>query len=351
VAAPPPPSRFPRWMRIAAYPALGLLLTAFFVFLGFPYDLLASRISAQAEASLGRLTVVPGFRFDRFALDADETDAIFLATMSPTPVDFSASAVSSRLGATYRVADGVTLHTQYAAGFRAPPYSTVNSGFTNPLAGYTSLANPDLDPETSDSIDLGLRASLGDVSVGVTGFWSYYDDFIELVTAGFNPATGLLEFQNQNLSEVHISGVEFQGEARLSDVLSLRASYAVIRGNDVSGGEDVPLQSVAPDRGTVGLQYVAPSTRWGSDVSVRFARGRSQDEAEDLFAPDAYATVDLTGWLRLTDDVALRGGLLNLTNTTYFEWPNVRGRSAMDPAIDRYSSPGLSGIVSISYGW
>ena len=49
--------------------------------------------------------------------------------------------------------------------------------------------------------------------------------------------------------------------------------------------------------------------------------------------------------------LTLRAGVLNLTDAKYFEWPNVRGRAATDPLIDRYSEPGRSGLVSLSYGW
>ena len=49
--------------------------------------------------------------------------------------------------------------------------------------------------------------------------------------------------------------------------------------------------------------------------------------------------------------LVLRAGVLNLTDRKYFEWANVRGRLASDPVIDRYSSPGISGIVSLSAGW
>lgn len=52
MAAPPQPSRVPRWARIACYPVAAVLLTAFFVFLGFPYDLLALRISDELERNL-----------------------------------------------------------------------------------------------------------------------------------------------------------------------------------------------------------------------------------------------------------------------------------------------------------
>lgn len=50
-------------------------------------------------------------------------------------------------------------------------------------------------------------------------------------------------------------------------------------------------------------------------------------------------------------DLTVRLGVLNLTNARYFDWPNVRGRQATDPTIDRFSSPGVSAIVSASYGW
>ena len=154
------------------------------------------------------------------------------------------------------------------------------------------------------------------------------------------------------MSEVEIRGVELQGEARLTNDLRLRASYAIIRGNDVSGADDVPLNSIAPDQGAFGLLYSAPSNRWGSELIVRAATGQSQETAgEGFFAPEAYGVADVLGWIALGREVTVRGGILNLTDQKYFEWPNVRGRSAADPAIDRYSSPGISGLVSVSYGW
>ncbi len=306
----------------------------------------------QAEMKLGRLTLVPGVRYDRFSLDADEGDQIYIATLSPAAADFTADATSARLGAAVNVTNAITLHAQYAGGFRAPPYNAVNSGFTNLLGGYTSVPNTDLDAETSDNLEFGVRSAAGPVSFGVTGFWNAYDNFILQVQRGTNPVTRLLEFQYQNVSEVEIRGVEYQGEVRFGSQWRMRGSYAVIRGDDVSGATDVPLSTIAPDQGVVGLLYTAASNRWGSDLTIRGAHGQSQERAgTGLYAPDAYGVVDLTGWASLGHSVTLRAGVLNLTNQKYFEWPNVRGRQATDPAIDRYSSPGASGLVSVSYGW
>ena len=86
---------------------------------------------AQGEMKLGRLTVVPGLRYDSYSMDADDNDAIYIATQSPPAADFSADRLSARLGAAVSLNDQVTLHGQYAGGFRAPPYSAINSGFTN----------------------------------------------------------------------------------------------------------------------------------------------------------------------------------------------------------------------------
>jgi len=306
----------------------------------------------QGELRLGRFLLVPGVRYDAFSLDADASDQIFLASLSPTPADFSASALSSKFGASYRLSDAVTLHAQYAGGFRAPPYSAVNSGFTNLLGGYTTLPNPDLDAEASDNFEAGVRMSAGPVSLGVTGFSNHYDNFIQQVARGLNPATRLLEFQNQNVAKVEIRGLELQGEARLSSSLRLRGSYAAIRGNDVSAATAVPLNSIAPDQGAVGLAFSPASARWGSDLGVRGSRAQSPATAgTGLYAPAAFLVTDLTGWVAVSSALTVRAGVLNLTDAKYFEWPNVRGRSATDVTIDRYSSPGVSGLVSVSYGW
>ncbi len=306
----------------------------------------------QAEWRLNRLLLVPGVRYDHFSMDADANDQVYLSTLSPAPADFSAGAVSSKLGASVRLSPAVTLHAQYAGGFRAPSYSAINSGFTNLLGGYTSLPNTGLQPETSDNFEAGIRSTLGRASIGVTAFTNHYDDFIDQVLRGVNPSTGLLEYQYQNVSKVEIHGVELHADAQLSPSLRLRASYAVIRGNDVSGSTDVPLSSIAPDQGVVGLAYAAPGDRWGSELSVRGSHAQSQETAgSGYFAPDAFGVADLTGWVALSSSVTVRGGVLNLTNSKYFEWTNVRGRQAADTTIDRYSSPGISGLVSVSYGW
>ncbi len=311
----------------------------------------------QAEFLLGRLTLAPGVRYDRFALDADQHDPVYLASLHPEAVDFADAAVSPKVGAAVRLNDTLTVHGQYAAGFRAPPYNAVNAGFTSLAAGYTALPNPDLRAERSDNLEVGLRAALDRASLGATVFANWYDGFIELQTLGQNPATRLLEFQNRNLDAARIAGVELRAEAYLSASVVLRGAYARIEGVEILPGatgaaiaDSTPLGSVAPNEGVVGLRHAPASGRWGSEVSVRLVESAGGRYDEDWFAPPGHAVVDLTGFFSARS-LTLRFGVLNLTDTKHFAWWNVRGRPADDPVIDRYSSPGRSVVGSLGYDW
>ena len=312
----------------------------------------------QTEFLLGRVTLVPGLRYDHFTLDADQLDPVYVTSLNPEAADFADAAVSPKVGAAVRLNDVLTVHAQYAAGFRAPPYSAINTGFTSLRGGYTTLPNPALRAERSDNLELGLRADLDRVSLGATVFSNWYDGFIELKTLGENPRSGLLEFRSENLEAATIRGIELRAEAHPSASVTLRGSYARIEGVEVlqdaatpALAESTPLGSVAPNEGVIGLRYARPSGRWGQELSVRLVESAAERHDEDFFQPDAYAVLDLVGFLALADALTFRFGLLNLTGAKYFEWWNVRGRLANDPAIDRYSSPGLSVIGSLGYDW
>ena len=311
----------------------------------------------QAELQLGRFTFVPGVRYDRFALDANQDDPVFIASLAPTAADFSDAAVSPKIGVAAQVTDALTVHAQYSGGFRAPPYSAINTGFTNPRGGYTTLPNPNLRAETSQNVELGVRAAFDRASLGLTAFTNRYDDFIASTSLGVNPVTRLLEFQSQNLEEAEIHGVELRAEAYLSDSVMVRGSYAYIEGAEIfedaavpALAEETPLGEIAPNEGVLGLRYVRPSGRWGGELSVRLVESY-QHGSEEQFAPRAYQVVDLVGFVSLLEGLTFRVGLLNLTDSKYFEWWNVRGRPANDPVIDRYSSPGISVVGSLGYDW
>ena len=329
-----------------------------------PHQVLsAERRRRSRRLRPGRIPARPrhpgaGLRYDRYTLDADQQDPIYLAGFNPEAADFADAALSPKVGAAVRLNDTLTVHGQYAGGFRAPPYSAINTGFTSLRGGYTTLPNTDLRAERSDNLELGLRADLDRASLGATVFSNWYDGFIELKSLGENPGTRLLEFRSENLEAARIRGLEVRAEAYLTNSVTLRGSYARIEGVEVlrdaatpALAESTPLGSVAPNEGVVGLRYARPSGRWGQELSVRLVESAAGRHDDNFFEPDGYAVVDLVGFLSLAESLTFRFGLLNLTDAKYFEWWNVRGRQANDPVIDRYSSPGLSAIGSLGYDW
>jgi len=163
----------------------------------------------QDEIRAGAFTVTPGVRFDDYAL-RPHVDAIFAADNPGfTATDIDEQNISPKLGVMYRLAANATAYLNYAAGFRAPPSDDVNIGFENLAFGYTAIANPDLKSETSDSFELGWRVTRDDGGyLGLAGYYNLYDDFIESRVGTFDPVSGLIVFQSQNLSEVRIYGAE-----------------------------------------------------------------------------------------------------------------------------------------------
>jgi len=269
--------------------------------------------------------------------------------------DFSSSALSPSLGLVVRVTPELALVGRYARGFRAPLFSEINSGFSN-IAGlgfrYRTLSNPNLEAETSNNFELGVRGRYSQVRFSLTGFYNTYNNFIEtFASAGVDttivPPFPVFLFQTQNVSQARIYGFEMSGQYQFSpgdSGFSVLASLGLTVGDDLTSGQ--PLESVNPFRAVVGLRYRAPENRWGADLITSLVgepRLRSNRPANS-FTPSSYTVVDLIGFYNITPLVTLNMGIFNLFNTQYFEYQDVRTLvNAPAPSdINRFAQPGIS---------
>ena len=302
-------------------------------------------LQAELDFLDGKLKLIPGLRYDRYDLDANENDRIFLEGNPGTaePADLTSDAFSPKLGVIVALNDELSVFGQLSGGFRAPPMSAVNNGFTNQAGGYRTLANPELDAETSENFEIGFRGSYSRGSFSITAYENHYDDFIETVTLGFDPVDFLIEFQPRNLTEVEISGIEIAGDVRLGRQLLLRAAFSSTDGDDISTGE--PLDSIVPATFVTGLRYVSPRGRWGIEGTATFADSKDADDLPSdstQFQTPSYEVLDVGAWIELSNVLTLQVSAWNLTDETYWSWGNVRGQSQTSTAIDRYTSPGRS---------
>ena len=317
-------------------------------------DELGLYIQAELELFGGRLAVVPGLRYDDYQLDADQNDTVFLAGNpgTPTPADLEADEISPKLGLVLELGGPASVFAQVAQGFRAPPMSAVNNGFTNQAGGYRTLPNPDLRPETSDNLEVGFRWASKRLNFSATWFDNQYDDFIETVFLGFNPANFLVEFQPQNLTDVEIEGLELSAWARLGDSWLVRGAYTDTKGANREADE--PLESIAPPSTVLGVRWQRPSSPWGLELTGTLTDAKSASDlptGSDQFLVPSSEVFDLAAWWQLNDRLGLQVTLWNLTDETAFPWTFVRGQSQDSAVIDRYSAPGRSLSTNLRLSW
>lgn len=310
---------------------------------------------AQDSVDLGRWNLLAGLRYDHYKMKPEATAEYLNGNpVERDPATFNDSAWSPKLGLTYRLDDAHSLYGQYAAGFRAPQAVNIFGEFVNLNSGYQTIANTSLKPETSDSYEIGLRGKYQAGSFGVALFYNRYEDFIEQVTLANDPTgNNRLTFQYQNLDRVSIRGAEARGELFLDQFglpagTRLRGAIAYARGKDESSGQ--PLNSIDPLKAVLGLGYAAPSGTYGGELAWTLVAAKQRiDETQtaNQFQPAGYGTLDLNGWWQLTEQVALNAGLFNLTDKQYWQWGDVRGLSASNLGLDRYTQPGRYAAINM----
>ncbi|WP_104547321.1 TonB-dependent hemoglobin/transferrin/lactoferrin family receptor [Chroococcidiopsis sp. TS-821] len=327
-------------------------------------DTLRFGVYLQDEIEIGEtISLIPGIRYDYYSLVTDP-DPIFIRGGAEA-ADLTTSAVSPSLGIVYRVTPEIALVGRYARGFRAPLYSEINSNFSNllnPFFRYRTLSNPNLEPETSNSFEIGVRSSFPQASLSLTGFYNTYNNFIEtFAPAGVEeiPGVGLVNlFQTQNVSEARIYGAEARGEYRFNrspDGFSVIAALTYAVGDDLTA--NVPLSSVDPFKAVAGLRYRGLDDRWGAQLITTFVgRPRVEREIQQIpgsppqvpFIPGSYTVFDLIGYYNFSPNFTLNLGVFNLFNQRYFQYADVRN-IFVRPDIDRFAQPGRSIGVGVSW--
>lgn len=309
----------------------------------------------QDQISYGALTVTPGLRFDTYRLSAKTGDPRYLGT----PVSSSDSALSPRLAVLYEVSPALIPYAQYAHGFRAPSPDQVNNSFANPVFGYTSIGNPNLKPETSDTFEIGLRGKLGTglgpLRYSAAAFTGRYRDFIsQQVIGGTGRPNNPLVFQYVNYAKASIHGFEGRAEWMLPHGFSVKTAMAFTKGSvDNSGTPSLPLDTINPFSAVFGVRY-EPSERWFAQADLLYQAAKKSSDitpkncnSQTCFAPPSSLVVDLRGGYRFSKHVIGYAGIYNLFDRKYWNWSDVRGIADASPIKDAYTAPGRNLTVSM----
>ncbi len=307
----------------------------------------------QDEIELGKLSVIPGLRFDHY--DLKPSSAGYTGTL----VSLSDQALTPKLGLVWRLDPAFAPYAQWAKGFRAPTPDQVNNSFSNPIHGYGSIGNPNLKPERANSLELGFRGRTENWRYSVAAFDNKYDNFISQQVVSVNPGPPpFITYQYINLSQAHIKGLEARSEWTINPHWTANAGMAYAEGDSWSNGVKSPLETINPFKAVMGLRYETGA--WGFKANVTHSKGKSPTGLAGIpqsggpglpalaqFAPPGYTTLDLgMNWKQGAWSV--NANLNNVFDKKYWRWSDARG--VPDNAQrDAYTAEGRNLSVSLRY--
>jgi hemoglobin/transferrin/lactoferrin receptor protein len=324
------------------------------------YRLAGAFIQDEITLLNGRLRITPALRWDTYALST-ASDPLYVGQRA----DQSDDRLSPKIGVVWWTTPTFGLFANYAEGFKAPTPSQVNNGFSNAAFGYVSASNPDLRPETSRSVEAGLRMRDIDFAFGRMGFQavafrSEFDDFIsqQVVSGSFTPADPAV-YQFVNFTEVTIRGLEGRATVDWENGWGLRASAAWADGETNSGGATTKLASIDPIKLVGGLRWDEPQGRFGGEAVVTWSDGKRARDTDGLacfnaapingcYVGEAFTLVDLTAYWNVNARVTARSGVFNVLDETYSWWSDIRGLSNASTVTDAYTQPGRNVGLSLS---
>ena len=316
-----------------------------------------SAVYLQAESVHGDWSLTPGLRFDQFALDVTSQAGFYPPARQPGK-SLSGSALSPKFGVLYRATDRWSVFGQYAAGFRAPDAAQVNGYYENMAERVEIIPNPDLVPEKSRGIELGVRGRLQHLQLDAAVFASNYSNLImdTVLIRGTGTVADPRIFQTLNTDRARIHGFEVKGVydwGRMAGGrLSTPFSYGQTQGKNRASGQ--PLNSIEPAQLALGAQFDTGIWSLRADARHHAAKNASDiDNATAVKAPNtqftipAATTLDLALQWRLRKDMRLNLAVHNLTDRKYWLWPDVQGLAATSAINDAYTQPGRSAHVSL----
>jgi hemoglobin/transferrin/lactoferrin receptor protein len=320
------------------------------------YDLAGLFIQDEIAIAGGLVTLYPALRWDHYKL-SPKADPLFNGFV---PRGQSDSKFTPRLGVVVKPVEFVRLFANYSRGFKAPEPNQINNSFANVVANYRSIPNPDLKPESSKSIEGGIRLvdRLGNLEL--TAFSSRFRNFIDQVQISGNfTAANPAVYQYINLGRAKIHGFEAKGEYAVAAGFGVRAAASWAKGTVVQTGTagSRPLDSVEPFKFVGGVYYQPAEGPFRAELTATHSSGKKQSRTNNscntattvCFTPPGFWVFDATASFKLLDDHAtLRAGVFNILDKKYFWWSDVRGLASNSTIRDAFSQPGRNVGVSLS---
>ncbi|MFC3195058.1 TonB-dependent receptor plug domain-containing protein [Marinicella sediminis] len=183
----------------------------------------------------------------------------------------------------YKINDQDRIFANIGRGFRPP--NIFDLGQVGERSGNRfNIINPNLEPESVISVDLGYKHAGNGWQAEIVGFVSRYQDVIASVETGEVTDDGMTIVQSQNINEVDIVGLEAELNYYFSNGGHLFANLTYTHGDEETEDGAGAADRIPPTFGVIGYQQDL-SDRWKMRSQVRFAETQDRLSARDLSDP------------------------------------------------------------------
>ncbi len=213
-----------------------------------------------------------------------------------------------RIGLVWDFMDDFTLKLLYGQAFRAPSLKELYL-ISNP----TLLGNPDLQPETIRTYEVGLGHKFNKrIVANVNYFFNVIRDEIVMVFSNAPTVAGVFE----NMGGSNIQGIEFETKADLSDYWSDAYIFVNYTYQDAESKGD-PLPDVPKHKGNIGIN--AGITKYlNANLHTFISDDRVRAEKDTRSDSPGYAITNLTLIAKdFFKDMKVKASLFNLFDKKY----------------------------------
>lgn len=273
-------------------------------------------VYADWHQYLGDHEVTLGGRLSDYDIDLNSPD-ISNDQLSLTDFTWHASWL-------YKINQADRIFANLGRGFRPP--NIFDLGQVGERSGNRfNVINPNLEPESVLSFDLGYKHAGNGWQAEIVAFVSRYQDVIASVETGEVTADGLNVVQSQNINEVDIYGIESELNYYFDQGGHLFVNLTYTHGNEETANGDGPADRIPPTFGIIGYQQNL-SDQWIIRSQVRFAETQDRLSARDLrdarinpFGTGGFVVYDTHFTWRPALNSQIRLGVENIFDKKYRE--------------------------------
>ncbi|MDQ8193715.1 TonB-dependent hemoglobin/transferrin/lactoferrin family receptor [Coraliomargarita sp. SDUM461004] len=300
-----------------------------------------------------------GLRLGYYEILPANSDDFLNQTNAPeASSDYSKFSISPSASIQYELNDATVLWARYAKGIRNPSAEDYVGFFNHSATGayFNQIPNPNLEEETSDSFDLGIKYASESLELELTTYYTLYDGFISLETIGQEAGPPVTEIQQaRNIGEVEIYGIDLRADYQLGAISDAFSGYSTGLNLSWADGHnkttDDNVNTVDPFEAVLHFGYdsIDSETPWGLRLYGTY-RAEKKDTTRDYayYVPPASFVLDLTGYWSLSENISLNFGLRNLTDERYWIWSSSSSTDHESLTSEYSVQPGLNGFLSLN---